>query len=163
MLIPTRTHSGNTRDHPQSHRTTFHSIWQNKSKHQTKGHGRRPGPQSTNHEINPSDKITHPGTTKISRFDSSPTSDYPFAMFSAGWPRGSSRIAAAQTHSVSDKELLCCRTQTLERRMCNLCKASGRWRGRQITNRDRWRCAQRIPRQSHPNGTEATTTSSRQC
>ena len=41
------------------------------------GHGRTdprtPGPRTPNHRINPSDRITHPGTIKISRFDSPPS------------------------------------------------------------------------------------------
>ena len=40
--------------------------------------GTDPTPRSTNHEIKPSDRITHPGTIKISRFDSPPTSDFVF-------------------------------------------------------------------------------------
>ena len=41
--------------------------------HKGKGTGRKPW--SIDHEINPSDRITHPGTIKISRFDSPPTPD----------------------------------------------------------------------------------------
>ena len=35
--LPPLSHTGTTRDHPRSHRTTFHSTWRNKGKHQTKG------------------------------------------------------------------------------------------------------------------------------
>lgn len=49
-LIPTRIHSGTTRTHPGTSR------------------------QAPNHK--PRDRITHPGITKISRFDSSPNLRY---------------------------------------------------------------------------------------
>ena len=55
MLIHTTTHLGTTRDHPRSHKTTFHWSSQNKGKHQTTRAGAR---------------AADPGTTKISRLDS---------------------------------------------------------------------------------------------
>ena len=65
---------------------------------------------------------------------------HPFAMFSAGWPMRPSRVAAVQTWSplsASEKRLPCCPARSPERRMCNLCKASGRWHKKKTKSRDR--------------------------
>ena len=55
----------------------FDPFRKTKSNTKQQGHAGA-GPRSTNHEIKPSDEISHPGTTKISRSDTPPTSDGTF-------------------------------------------------------------------------------------
>ena len=59
-------------------------------------------------------------------------------MFSAGWERNPPRVAPAQRCSVLEKQLPCCRARRPDSRMCDLCKASGKWHSQKTKHRDRY-------------------------
>ena len=81
LSIPLRTHAGITREAPSSRRTAFYLISQNKVEHQTHSARARHRTRTTNDNKKPSDRITHPGTIKISRFDSPPNLRYRCHMY----------------------------------------------------------------------------------